>query len=242
MEMNEVVLACEAAAPRLATLGGWPSWVNARESLVSRIPSGDGLAPGFDAGVACALGLIPEAKQTLAATLHAAYTEAAVEQVRRETVGTIDPDSESAWWLAGCSVCREGEVSASAFLEQVGQFRQLAADPGARAAAAARELDKMKRGFVLVDGVPFGVRDGALQGAYVSGHEWGVLYAEAYGLFFIGTFRASLGLENFAFSVSRVDAKGRAMSGPVHGSRAFVKVSAFDELASAVAVVRKHLG
>jgi hypothetical protein len=237
---NSIVSACEQNAARLATLGGWPAWFDARKSLVSRIPSDDTGAPGFDAGVACALGLIPLAKQRLSATLHAAYTEAAVEQVRTEST-SMDPDSETCWWLAACSVCREGTVSTAAFSDQVEQFRLLAGDPARRANAARGALDNMKKNFVLMDGIPFVIRDGGLQGAYLNGHEWGVQYAEAYGLFFIGTFRATLGLENFTFS-DRVDAKGRPMSGPVHGSRQFVKVSTFNELAAATAIVRGHLG
>ncbi len=240
--MKEVILRCEQQADRLSKLGNWPAWVDARESLVSRVPSGDTCAPGFDAGLACVLGIIPEAKQALAATLHAAYTPAAVEQVRQETADILDADSESAWWLAMCSICKEGEVDQTTFSAQIEQAKLLAADPAARALAARAELDAMKKKFVaLGDGTPFAVKDGGLQGAYLSGHRWGVLYVEAYGIFFIGTFEASLGLENFRFS-DRVDAKGRPMSGPVHGSRQFVKVSDLSELARACATVRETLG
>ena len=208
-------------------------------SLVSRIPSGDKKAPGFDAGVACALGLIPEDKQRLAATLHAAYTKAAVEQVRQETA-ELDADHESAWWLAACSICREGEVDKTLFCEQIELFRQLAANPVARIAAARTELETMRTRFTLVDGIPFVIRDGGLQGAYILGYDWGIQYEEAYRIFFIGTFRPSLGLENFQFS-SPVDDENRPMSGPLHGSRQFVKVSDFDELARAVVIVRGTL-
>lgn len=235
-----MIQACEREAPRLAALGGWPAWFDGRKSLVSRVPTTDQMTSGFDAGIACALGLIPEGKQRLAAILHGAYTQAAVEQVRRETAD-LDADSESAWWLSACSVCREGEVYPDLFRKQIGQFQALANDPAARREAALSELDAMKKRFNLVDGIPFVIRDGGLQGAYILGHDWGVQYAEAYGLFFIGTFLPSLGLENFAFS-DRKDGQGRAMSGPVHGSKQFVKVSSFYELVEAVAVVRKTLG
>lgn len=241
-KLQDFILRCEQATSRLSTLGNWPAWVDARECLVDRIPSEGKTAPGFDAGLACALGIIPEAKQALAATLHAAYTPAAVDQVRQETAGDLDADSESAWWLAMCSICREGEVDSSAFLEQIEQARQLATDPAARATATRAELDATKKKFVaLGDGTPFAVQDGGLQGAYLSGHAWGVLYVEAYGIFFIGTFLPSLGLEDFTFS-SRVDVQGRPMSGPVYGSRQFVKVSDLNELASATALVRRTLG
>ena len=242
--MEDIILRCERHADRLSTLGNWPEWFDARASLVDRIPSGDKTAPGFDAGLACALGIIPEDKQALAATLHAAYTPAAVEQVRRETAGDLDPDSESGWWLAMCSICREGEVDETTFRAQIAQAYLLAADPAARAMAARAELDAMKKKFVVLgDGTPFAVQDGGLQGAYLSGHAWGVLYVEAYGIFFIGTFLPSLGLveANFAFS-DRVDAQGRPMSGAVHGSQQSHQVSNLGELARACAIVRTTLG
>lgn len=244
MDLMSIISLCEQHADRLSNLGSWPEWFDAQESLAGRVPTDGKTSPGFDAGLACVLGIIPEAKQTLAATLHAAYTPAAVEQVRRETADTMDADSESAWWLAMCSVCKEGEVDETMFLQQIEQAKLLAADPAARAMAARAELDAMKKKFTrLGDGTPFAVQDGGLQGAYLSGHAWGVLYVEAYGIFFIGTYQASLGLveADFAFS-TRVDADGRAMSGPVFGSRQFIKVSDLDELARACAVVRKTLG
>lgn len=237
--MDKFIVACEQAADRLAKLGEWPAWLNARESLVGRIPTDDKPAPGFDAGTACALDLIPRDKQRLAAILHAAYTEAAVEQVRRESAD-LNADDESAWWLAACSICREGGVIGADFVRQIEQFQRLAGDPALRLAAAQAELDAMKKRFRLLDGIPFVIQDGGLQGAYVLGHDWGIQYAEAYGLFFIGTFRPSLGLEDFKFS-DRKDDQGRPMSGPVHGSRQFVKASAIDELAAAIALVREKL-
>lgn len=53
--------------------------------------------------------------------------------------------------------------------------------------------------------------------------------------------RRSLGLEDFPFSDCK-DHKRRAMSGPAHGSKQFVKVCTFDELARATTQVRRHLG
>ena len=239
--MQEIILRCQQNLNRVAELGSWPAWIDREQSLVGRIPQDqDAKAPGLDAGLACALDLIPRECQKLAATLHAAYTQAAVEQVRTESIA-MDPDSETCWWLSACSVCREGEVNASAFCEQLEQFRQLAADPTARVEAARRMLDNMKKTFTtLVDGTPFVTVDGGLQGAYVAGHDWGVQYAPAFGIFFVGTFRASLGLEDFEFSPAQ-DEQGRPLSGPVHGSQQFVKAATLDELAEVVRVVRSHL-
>jgi hypothetical protein len=229
------------AVPRLRELGSWPGYIDAERSLVSRVPTMLSIAPGFDAGIACSLDMIPREKQKLSATLHAAYTEAAVEQVRRETSGILDADSETCWWLAASSICEEGNISHDAFLDQLHAFRELVRNPEERRLAAVRALADMHRNFRLMDGIPFVTKDGGLQGAYISGYDWGVQYIEAYGLFFIGTFRESLGLEKFNFS-TRVDAEMRPMSGPVHGSRQLVKASAMDELVAALEIVRKHLG
>lgn len=240
-ELADLRTEVRLATPRVANFGSWPAYIDAEQALVSRVPTMLDIAPGFDAGLACALDMIPRDKQRLAATLHAAYTEAAVEQVRRETSCELDADSETCWWLAASSICEEGKVDHEAFLDQLHAFRELVRNPEDRRVAAVRALADMRRNFRLMDGIPFVTKDGGLQGAYVSGYNWGVEYAEAYGLFFIGTFRESLGLEKFNFS-TRVDAEKRPMSGPVHGSRQYVKVSSLDELAAAVDIVRKHLG
>jgi hypothetical protein len=93
-------------ADRIAKLGGWPGYVSP-DSLGSRVPEEGGRSQGFDAGVACALDLIPREKQKLAATLHASYTPEAVEQVRREVTYGDDRFSrtETYWWLIACSFC-----------------------------------------------------------------------------------------------------------------------------------------
>ncbi len=231
--MSNFVATATAAASRLAALGNWPSYIDAVGSLTERIPTGDDAnAPGFDAGIACALGLIPEDKQRLSAILHGAYTPEAVEQVRREAV-EMSPDSETTWWLAACSICREGGINKEGFYAQLVEFEKLYADATARVEAAKAEFEKMKGLFQLVDGVPFGTQDGCAQGAYIAGHAWAVQYNPAYGIFFVSTYLPSLGLENFQFS-DKKDEKGRPMSGPVHGSRQFVKASSIEELAAII--------
>jgi len=226
---------------RVSALGNWPVWVNGDESLIERLPGETGVAPGFDAGLACALDMIPRDRQGLSATLHAAYTEQAVERVRREAE-TMDADCETTWWLAACSVCKEGGIDRNAFEQQLATFADLAGDPIARVAAARREFEAMKKKFyVQPDGVPFVVEDGGTQGAYVCGYNWAVQYNPEYGIFFVGTFQASLGLESFQFFEFKDD-KGRPMSGFVHGNHAFAKACTIDELARMVAVVRGHLG
>lgn len=239
---QNIIETVTAAASRLAELGSWPAYINAVESLTTRVPQSEYQdAPGFDAGIACALDLIPRDKQRLAAILHAAYTPEAVEQVRREAKA-MDPDSETCWWLAACAICDlhgDGGVVLSEFQEQLEKFQELVADPAERQLAAKLEFEKMSGLFQTVDGVAFGCVDGCMQGAYIAGHAWAVQYNPAYGIFFIGTFRESLGLEGFPFS-DKKDGKGRPMSGPVHGSMQFVKASSFEELARIIESVEKY--
>ncbi len=109
MEVAKIRTAVEANAKRVAELGEWPDYIEPG-SLLERIPQEGGTkAPGFDAGIACATDMIPRDKQELAARLHANYTKEAVMQVRKE-VAEKDPDSQTAWWLAACSLCKEGEI------------------------------------------------------------------------------------------------------------------------------------
>jgi len=239
---QNIIETVTAAASRLAELGSWPAYINAVESLASRVPQSEYQdAPGFDAGIACALDLVPRDKQRLAAILHAAYTPEAVEQVRRESVA-MDPDSETCWWLAACAICDlrgDGGVVLSEFQEQIEKFQELVADPAERQLAAKAEFEKMVSLFQVVEGVAFGCVDGCMQGAYIAGHTWAVQYNPAYGIFFVGTFLPSLGLEDFPFS-GKKDNQGRPMSGPVHGSKQFVKASSFEELAKIIEQVGQY--
>ncbi len=238
------IAAVIANASSIVEAGNWPDFMrnerSIKGSLEGRIPVNGETGPGFDAGVAAAMGLVPEHAIPLIATLHAAYTPAAVEQVRREAV-LMDPESPTTYWLAACSLCKEGKVDEHTFLQQVEAFQELLGNPVARVDAAVAEFAAMKAKFSVIDEVAFTSEDGGMQGAYVAGHRWAVQAAGNYGIFFIGTFEPSLGLEEFAFS-DRKDGQGRPMSGPVWGSKQFIKVSSFDELAAAIKVVRAKLG
>lgn len=229
-----------AAGPRIAQLGSWPGHLDVEASLAGRIPRlGQAGAPGFDAGLAAALDLIPRARQRLAAVLHAAYTPEAVAQARAE-IDRADPDSETTWWLAACSVCREGEVDADAFDEQLAGFDRMRHDPVARLAAAQAEFAAMRGRYEMRDGVPFATADGGMQGAYIaSGLPFAAMHAEQADLYFVGTYEESLGLEGFAWGET-VDGQGRARSGGVHGSRQFVKCADVTEYERAIAVVQAH--
>lgn len=227
-------------AERVAELGEWPEYIEPG-SLLERVPQeGEDNAPGFDAGVACALDLIPRDKQKLAATLHANYTKDAVMQVREE-LKEMNPDSETIWWLAACSVCKEGGINEERFMQQIKDFKELSADDGERKKSAEGEFEKMTSAYTLkYDGVPYGEQDGCIQGAYIDGYSFGVMYAENYGIYFIGTYEDSLGLEDFDWSDEK-DEEGRAKSGPVFGSKQFVKCANEEELKRALGVVKENL-
>lgn len=238
-----------AAAARIAELGAWPPHIKP-ETLPERIPKeGDASAPGFDAGVASALDMIPRDRQTLAARLHANYSKESVMQIRREAAD-LDPDSETAWWLAACYVCsgsgrwEEGQIDPHAFLEQLAMFHDLAADKERRRQIAEQEFKAMTSRYTLehhdLPGIPFGTEDGCIQGAYIDGYPFGVFYSSKYGIYFIGTYEDSLGLENFPWS-DKKDEKGRQVSGPVFGSKQFVKCADLEEMKRALAAVRAKL-
>lgn len=229
--------------PRVAALGRWSDRA-ATNSLADRLPAiGPGGAVtlgmgGFDAGIACALDLIPRARQGLAAQLHAAYTPDAVAQARAELTD-LHPDSDTAWWLAACHVCVEGRVDLPTLLDQLDRFHVLTFDAAARLAAARSAAADMFTSFELRDGLPFAVRDGGMQGAYLAGHELAAQYAADYGLYFLGTYRPSLGLESFGWrelgDPEAVTPEGRmGRSGPVGGSAQFVKCADEAEFRAAV--------
>ena len=226
-------------ATRIAELGQWPAYIPPA-SLLDRIPAvGDKNSAGFDAGIACALDLIPRDKQKLPATLHANYSKEAVMQIREE-IKQYNPDSETVWWLAACSVCQEGEVDVETFLAQVEEFKGIVSDAEKRKKLAEEEYQKMSTAVTVKDGVPFGDYDGCIQGAYVAGYSFGSMYAEKYGLYFIGTYEPSLGLESFEWSDQK-DEKGRPKSGPVSGSKQFVKCVDEMEWKRAIEVVKAKL-
>lgn len=234
------------SSPRIAMLGEWPSWVDPA-ALVERLPGleAGAEASGFDAGIACALGLIPPDKQRLSARLHAAYAPDAVGQIRSE-IEHLDPESETAWWLAACSVCEEGKLTFDQFTQQLAAFELLRADAVARREAAAKALAAMQSDFELdADGTAFAIRDGGMQGAYIAGREFAGAYNDQLDLFFIGTFHPTLGLESFDWrclpdpeAADLQDRLGR--SGPVHGSRQYVKCVDRSEYDAAMRVVRAH--
>lgn len=226
-------------AERIAKLGKWPEYIPP-ESILERIPEeGQKTASGFDAGIACSLDLIPREKQGLSATLHANYSKEAVIQVREE-FAKKNPDSATTWWLAASSLCEEGEVDEEKFIKQIKDFEELVNDAEKREKEAEKEFEKITAAYELRDGVPYGEKDGCIQGAYIDGYSFGVQFSKEYGIYFIGTYEESLGLENFDWSDEK-DEDGRDKSGPVFGSKQFVKCANEDELKRALNVVKEKL-
>jgi hypothetical protein len=120
---------------------------------------------------------------------------------------------------------------------QIACFGALQSDANLRCAAAEKALNAMCGAFDTQRGYAFGDKDGCMQGAYIAGHDVAVMQAAHHGVYFIGTFHASLGLEDFDWDAA-LDDKGRAKSGPVHGSHQFVKCADESELARALKALR----
>jgi hypothetical protein len=243
LQIEEFRYIVEQQADRVAQLGQWPVWMNGKESLLARIPKqGDTNAPGFDAGLACALDKIPRDKQELAARLHAAYTPEAVAQIVRE-IEQKDPESQTIWWLAACSVCNEGGIDQTAFIEQLRTFDDLASDEQKRLEAATAEYEQ-KKTLVRFDSefgldVPYGDVDGCLSSAYMQGYPFAVQRHDGYGLYFVGTYYPTLGIpDDFPWS-NEVDDDGRAKSGPVFGSKQFIKCATAEEVRAILDIVRQ---
>lgn len=248
--LETIAARVEQNAAQVAALGVWPAHISLSDSLTARVPSAGQKRSGFDAGLAVSLGLIPPHAQPLLAGLHAAYTPALVTQVRAEIEQqpnnnsawqVKNADSATCWWLAACSLCIEGdEVDEKTFRQQILDFQTLIDDPAARQTAATKTLNDMTCNFDTKRGYAFGTVDGAIQGAYIAGHSFGVLHHQSRGLYFIGTYLPTLGLEAFEWDKT-TDDKGRPTSGPVHGSRQFVKCASKTEMVRAVKVITHKL-
>lgn len=244
-------------AQRVKELGNWPEHISL-DSLIDRVPEIDKPAPGFDAGIACALDLIPRNKQKLSAILHAAYTPESINKVREEIAKiknlyellkearcySLDEFDrrfkalETSWWLLGCAQCHEGESYIEDLISDIKSFE----DKKKRhnfPHVISQEISKIERSFFVVDNIPYAIIDGGMQGAYISGYPFAV--GAGYGVWFVGTFYDSLGIpDDFCWS-EKVDEDGRACSGPVHGSRQFVKCADLNELTKIVKFARVHL-
>jgi hypothetical protein len=252
--IQDIYECAEVGLPHVRKLGKWPNYVS-DESILSRIPKEKySTAPGFDAGVAACMGYIPPSKAALACKLHASYSEEAIDQLRDETKA-IFGNSEACWWLAACSLCEEAsEVTQLGFIQQIIGMQRVYFSEQVRLQAATREYSKMVKGldyqsifnrddFVYAkDGflIPIVYEDGKAQGAYLTGYPVVVTEVSINELYFVSTYKkVGLGLENFNWS-NKKDKKGRDRSGPVHGSKQFVKCADFGELNRALEIVVEH--
>ena len=240
LTLVELKALVESNGLAVARLGGWSEKIDVKASLADRIPVGkDVVELGFDAGTACALGLIPPQAQKLIAILHAAYTPEAVAQVRSgfdpesKALRLKDANSPAAWWLAACAICKEEGTDEAAFKKQLIDFKVLIENPLLRLEAANKKLNLMLSSFDMSRGYAYGEKDGCQQGAYIAGYSFAVLHEKTKGIYFIGTFHKTLGLENFIWSTD-VDDKGCLKSGPVHGNQQFVKCASEAELERAI--------
>jgi len=259
MDLQEIRNAVIFNAERVKTLGKWPSFID-KDSLIQRIPNGSD-APGFDAGIACALDLIPSDRQRLSAALHGAYTTKIIQQVKEEIAALekvsewtdkrmydleASPawheavNSETCWWLAASSVCEESDGDESRLMVQIEEFKRLVDNDYHRYMAAMRVVKELKSSYHVVDGIAVATKDGGMQAAYINGHTIAIM--AAYGIWFVGTHKESLGIPNTFKWSSGKDNKGRAMSGSASHSKQFVKCADFAELASVLKIARAHLG
>ncbi len=143
-------------------------------------------------------------------------------------------DSETAWWLSACYICREGGVSQQEFMEQVSSFSE--ASEKTRQHWALMAWKKMSKSYTVVDNVALALEDGGMQAAYVQGYDLAI--QPMHGIWFVGTYKTTLGIpEDFKWNTS-VDEMNRPLSGPVHGSKQFVKCATFNELTDVIHLAR----
>jgi hypothetical protein len=203
----------------------------AADRMIERIPDGFGSNfAGLDAGVAAAMGIVPEDKQNLIRALHAFYTPDAVEQVRGEIAEGLNSEHETSWWLSMSSLCLEQQVDARTFVQQVADAMALKDDTDRRVAAADGELEAMKGSVEKIEaGIGYGDKDGCIQGAYLNGCDVGVCdMRELDAPIFVGTFRGSeVDLNGFEWGTEKDDSE-RPMSGQI--APGFYKVADEAEL------------
>lgn len=223
---------------RIARLGEWPKEIPPR-SLLWRVPTIAKNAAGFDAGIACALDLIPCDKQEFSARLHANYSTDLMAEARKQFVSG-DSESPAIWWLSASSLCRAKGVDTKKFLQQIENFKKISKDPELRKRNAEREYKRTISSYVIKDGAPYGERDGCIQGAYLDGYLYASFYNKDLDIYFIGTCEPSLGLEDFKWSDER-DEDGLVKSGPVAYSKQFVKCANEKEWREALEIVKNRL-
>jgi hypothetical protein len=106
---------------------------------------------------------------------------------------------------------------------------------------ARHEFEKMVNSFKVNGNVAWVTVDGGVQGAYVAGYDLAVQIN--HGIFFVSTYKESLGIpEGFVWLDPPTKENPMSSSGPVWGSKQFVKCRNVDELGRVLEIARKHLG
>lgn len=227
---------------RVAALGGWADDADLNESLYEALPP-DPSSTRFmlSLAMACCLDLIPHEKQRLAAIMHRGASEEAILQVRkdlRDGGRSVDPDSETAWWLAVLGYC-DKESNIYQLLAQINTCKGVSSAAVGRESLAESMLTGMRWSVYVVDGVAFLPGGRSSSTPYFFGHEFIVGFDREENVFTLSTFRPSLGLEDFPFS-ERCDKGGTRLS-RLLGSQ-YAHISSFEELGEAVKVVCRTLG
>jgi len=219
------------------------------------------IASGLDAGIAAALGLIPENSSRLSLRLHFGnIDDQSLNQIRTElfsvSLSGLGPsdrdalaDTETAWWASMSSVCMETGVDADIFGAQIALADKIQRDPAERLNRAVETLYSMTNAYTLKDGVPVVntrkgadgkvvAQDGGLFGAYLAGYRLGV--QEMDGIFLIGSTESLDNvLGNFSFSNEK-DEFGRGKSGKINSS--LYKAADLVEAMSIVGVLKDSWG
>lgn len=239
LDMHRVV---NEEARRVATLGGWADDAEHLEALYEALPTDpSGTRFMLSLAMACCLDLVPREKQRLAAIMHRGTSEEAILQIRkdlRDEGRSVDPDSETAWWLAVLGYCNK-ESNLHQLLSQIDTCKKVSSAAAGRESLAGSMLTGMRWSFYVVDGVAFLPGSHSSSTPYFFGYDFVVGFDREERAFTLSTFRVSLGLETFPFS-ERCDKGGTRLSRPFGPQSA--QIGTFEELGEAVTAVCRKLG
>ena len=238
----------EGSLDKIANLAGVSGDLGAVRHLLARIPATvDHTASGFDAGVAVATGLIPEEYAGLSAKLHLKQTPEAIMELRTgiEQLRQGAVENSTLYWALASAFCIEDNlVDGGGYLHQVSGYEKV------RKTGNVEQMRDMALSFINKlgersapdpDGVYAAGDSAGCLGAYAI-HKAAVAYytdARYPGMFFIGTYHDSLGLDNFEFG-KRLDKNGAERSGKIGGRSNFVKCDGYAEFGRAMNLVKSY--
>ncbi|MDC0357311.1 hypothetical protein OAO01_00715 [Oligoflexia bacterium] len=215
------------------------------QSLKYRVPVEGGKSAGLDAGLFAISRMIPEHAREFSARMHANHTPELIDYARTN-LQNLDHkrDAPITWWLAACSVVKPG-VDRYGLVNQVIDFHILRTDLEKRVAAAkatkARFLQSVETEEIAGVECPIGTNPDTHLRAYLAGHRYAVLHATGIGLYYIGTYESSLGLEDHGDKFSnKTDEQDRPLSGFVGGNPKLAKCCDRNELEIILPIVAAH--